>query len=170
MTDEHSRPDPPTTGDEFATLTGFLAHQRATFAWKCDGLPDDDLRRSLPPTDMSLAGMLKHLARVEDYWFSETVGEGGPTPPWDAMPWAAEWTDHVQHTGAELHELWRARVAVSDGIVRARQGRLDDTYPAWGGRGRVSLRWVLVHMIEEYARHNGHADLLREAIDGATGE
>ena len=170
MTEEYSRPDPPLSGDEVATLTGFLAYQRATLAWKCDGVSDHDLRRPVPPTSMSLAGLLKHLSRVEDYWFSETVGEGGPTPPWDAMPWAAEWENHVEHTGAELRQMWQARVAASDEVVRTRLDDLDATYPAWGGRGRVSLRWVLVHMIEEYARHNGHADLLRQAIDGAVGE
>jgi uncharacterized damage-inducible protein DinB len=121
---------------------------------------------------MSLGGLLKHLARVEDYWFTETVGRAGPVPPWDAMPRAAEWADHVEHTGAELRALWRSRVKASTAVVRTRlaEGGLDEQFPAWGGRGQVSLRWVLVHMVEEYARHNGHADLLRQAVDGAVGE
>lgn len=170
MTEDFPRPDPPLSGSEAETLVGFLAYQRATFAWKCSGVSDEDLRRTIHPTDMSLAGLLKHLARVEDHWFSETVGRGGPTPPWDAMPWAAEWTNHVEHSGDELRAMWQSRVEVSDGVVRSALPDLGATYPAWGGQAQVSLRWVLVHMVEEYARHNGHADLLRQAVDGSVGE
>ena len=90
------------------------------------------------------------------------------------MPWAAEWQNVHEDTGEELRRLWAERVERSRAVVAERLQGGDDpltgTHPAWGGRAHPSLRWVLVHMIEEYARHNGHADLLRQAIDGETGE
>lgn len=177
--DEHGRPDPPQDGDEAATLVGFLDYQRATFAWKCEGLSDEQLRVALPPTSMTLGGLLKHLAYVEDYWCTEVVA-GEPMPePWasadlDADPdW--EWHSAADDPGVELRALWADRVGQSQTVVDIRVGQdgteaLAETHPAWGGRGRVSLRWVLVHLIEEYSRHNGHADLIRESIDGRTGE
>ena len=177
--DEHGRPETPYVADEVGTLLGFLDHQRATVEWKCHGLTDGELRRRLPPFDaspsaMSLGGLLKHLARVEDFWFSEVVAQGGPQEPWASMRWAAEWSTADDDSGDELRTLWAGRVARSRAVVDAELTTgaepLSRTYAAWGGRGRVSLRWVLVHMIEEYARHAGHADLLREAIDGQTGE
>lgn len=175
QTDEYGRPEVQLDGDEATTLLGFLDFQRATLAWKCAGLSDEQLRTRLQhPTAMSLGGLLKHLARVEDYWFSEVVAERDKQEPWASMPWAAEWADAAEDSGAELRQLWADRVAASRLVVGARLAAGDDalaaTHAAWGGRGRPSLRWVLVHMIEEYARHNGHADLLREAIDGETGE
>ena len=172
--DEYGRPEAPLAGSEVETLLGFLDHQRATLAWKCADLDDDQLRRPLHPTSMTLAGMLKHLTRVEDNWFSDVVGEGQPLEPWASMPWGAEWENHAADAGVELRRSWEARVEASRRVVSAQletgPRALDATHPAWGGQGRPSLRWVLVHMIEEYARHNGHADLLRESIDGQTGE
>lgn len=172
--DEHGRPEPALAGSEIETLLGFLDHQRATMAWKCAGLDDGQLRAALHPTSMTLAGMLMHLARVEDGWFSEVVAEQEKLAPWNAMPWAAEWDSALGQSGDELRQLWAERVEASRRVVTAQleagETALDATHPAWGGRGRPSLRWVLVHMIEEYARHNGHADLLRESIDGQTGE
>ena len=172
--DEHGRPDPPLAGDELATLLGFLDLQRATLEWKCRGLTDEQLAAPLPPTAMTLGGMLKHLARVEDNWFSEVVAEADKPEPWASMPWAAEWEHFTEDPGDELRRLWAERVAASRQIVAGQiahgPSALDATHAAWDGRGHVSLRWVLVHMIEEYARHNGHADLLRESIDGETGE
>jgi hypothetical protein len=149
-TDEHGRTDTPFAAGEVETLLGFLDYQRQTFAWKCRGLTDAQLRAPLHPTVMTLGGMLKHLTRVEDQWFSEVVAERSRLDPWAAMDWAAEWSNPV------------VAGALVDG--------LGTTHPAWDGQGQVSLRWVLVHMIEEYARHVGHADLLREAVDGQTGE
>lgn len=173
-TDENGRPEVPLAGGEVETLLGFLDYQRATLAWKCAGLDDDQLRLALHPTSMTLAGLLKHMARVEDSWFSNVVGEGEALEPWASMPWAAEWENCAADTGEELRRTWALRVEASRGVVSAQleadPTALDATHPAWGGQGRPSLRWVLVHMIEEYARHNGHADLLRESIDGQTGE
>jgi uncharacterized damage-inducible protein DinB len=177
--DEYGRPEPPEQGDEGATLLGFLDYQRATLEWKCRGLSDEHLRVALPPTSMTLGGMLKHLAYVEDYWFTQ-VAAGQPAPePWasadlDADPdW--DWHSAAGDPGGELRALWADRVQRSRAIVADQLGQggaavLGGVHPAWGGQGRVSLRWVLVHMIEEYSRHNGHADLIRESIDGQTGE
>ncbi|MGH3646047.1 MAG: DinB family protein [Micromonosporaceae bacterium] len=179
QTDEHGRPEPPLEGDEVATLLGFLDYQRATLEWKCRGLSDEQLRVALPPTSMTLGGMLKHLAWVEDYWYTKTI-VGEPMPePWASVDWKAdsdwEWHSAADDTGDELRALWADRVKRSRAVVDARLGQVEvealrESYSAWGGQGRVSLRWVLVHMIEEYARHNGHADLIRESIDGQTGE
>ena len=172
--DEYGRPEIPLAGDEIETLLGFLDYQRATLAWKCRGLNDAQLRSKLSPTSMTLGGMLKHMARVEDYWFSEVVAEGEKPEPWATMGWAAEWQNASSQIGEDLRQLWAERVEASRCVVAARLGAgeaaLGATHPAWDGQGRPSLRWVLVHMIEEYARHNGHADLIRESIDGETGE
>jgi uncharacterized damage-inducible protein DinB len=177
--DEHGRPEPPHAGDEVATLLGFLDYQRGTLAWKCAGLSDEQLRQTLPPSSMSLGGMLKHLAYVEDYWFTEGVGEQPSPEPWASVDWKAdrdwEWHSAAVDTGEALRGLWDARVQAARDLVAAELSEhgsdaLGRTHPAWDGRGQVSLRWVLTHMIEEYARHNGHADFLRESIDGATGE
>lgn len=164
----------PLAGGEVETLLGFLDYQRATFAWKCRGLNDEQLRTALPPTPMTLGGLLKHLARVEDVWFSEVVAEGDRPEPWASKPWSAEWQDAVGESGEALRGLWERRVEASRRVVttqlEAGESALATTHSAWEGEGHPSLRWVLVHMIEEYARHNGHADLLRESIDGQTGE
>ncbi len=86
----------------------------------------------------------------------------------------AEWDNSAAGSGEELRQLWAGRVEVSRRVVSARleagEAALEATHPAWHGQGRASLRWVLVHMIEEYARHNGHADILREQVDGQTGD
>jgi uncharacterized damage-inducible protein DinB len=174
QTDGSGRPEPPPAGTEVQTLLGFLDHQRATLAWKCSGLDDGQLRSALPPTSMTLAGLLKHLARVEDGWFSTVVAEQPRPQPWADMPWAAEWDNCAADTGEELRRLWAERVEVSRRVVAdqlaAGSTALDLTHPTGHEGADVSLRWVLVHMIEEYARHNGHADLLRQSIDGQTGE
>ena len=172
--DEYGRPETPLAAGEVATLLGFLDFQRATLEWKCRGLADDQLRTPLAPTAMTLAGMLLHLARVEEQWFSEVVAEAPRIDAWATKEWAAEWTDAPSIPGEELRATWARSVQRSRDVVSSQlaagDAALDDTHPAWDGQARVSLRWVLVHMIEEYARHNGHADLLRESIDGTVGD
>lgn len=177
--DEQGRPEPPVAQDEVATLLGFLDFQRATLEWRCRGLDDDQLRVALPPTSMTLGGMLKHLAYVEDAWFTEVVaGEAAPKP-WSSVDWTSdpdwEWRSSAADSGQELRTLWAECVGRSRDVVSRQLGQdpaaaLGETHLRWSGKVRVSLRWVLVHMIEEYARHNGHADLIRESIDGQTGE
>jgi uncharacterized damage-inducible protein DinB len=174
LPDDARRPDPPLAGTEVETLLGFLEYQRATLAWKCSGLTDEQLHAHLAPTAITLGGLLMHLSRVEDYWFGAVAAAGPTLKPWAGMEWAAEWELSLTQSGAALHRQWSERVDHSRAIVAARLSESPDalsrTYPAWNGEGSASLRWVITHMIEEYARHNGHADLLRESIDGATGE
>lgn len=176
-TDEHGRPVPPLESGEVATLLGFLDYQRATLEWKCRGLSDEQLRAALPPTSMTLGGLLKHLALVEDIWFTQVVGGEPMSEPWASAytgpDW--EWRSAGDNSGDDLRALWAERVKRSHAIVKSRLGQgeeaaLSQAHSAWDGQGRASLRWVLVHMIEEYSRHNGHADLIRESIDGQTGE
>jgi len=177
--DELGRPRPPQEAGETATLLGFLDYQRATLEWKCRGLSDDQLRVAVPPTSMTLGGLLKHLAYVEDYWLTQVVAGQPPAEPWTREDWEADpdwdWHSAADDPGDELRALWVERVERSRAVAGSQlsQGEaeaLDEAHSAWGGQGRVSLRWVLVHMIEEYARHNGHADLIRESVDGQTGE
>jgi uncharacterized damage-inducible protein DinB len=177
--DQHGRPEPPLESDETATLLGFLDYQRATLEWKCRGLSDEQLRVALPPTAMTLGGMLKHLAYVEDYWFTEVAAEQPSPEPWASVDWKTDpdwdWHSAASDPGDGLRALWaeragRSRAVVTAQIARGNAEALGHAHPAWGGRGRASLRWILVHMVEEYARHNGHADLIRESIDGETGE
>jgi hypothetical protein len=166
LTGEHGRPEPPLEGGEVATLLGFLGYQRATLGWKCRGLSHEQLRVTLPPSPVTLGGLLKHLAYVEDYWFTEVVA-GEPAPePWASADTAAdpdwEWTSAAGDSGDYLRALWAERVERSNAMIAAQLDKgeaaaLGEAHAARGGQGRVSLRWVLVHMVEEYARHNGHA-------------
>jgi uncharacterized damage-inducible protein DinB len=175
--DEHGRPEPPPAGDEAATLLGFLDYQRATFAWKCSGLDPAGLAATVGVSSMTLGGMLKHLALVEDSWFSERLAGRPPERPWDMVDWDAdpdwEWRTAARDSPEQLRELWRDAVArsrsrVTQALAGGGPGQL--ARQAWPDGRAPSLRWILCHMIEEYARHNGHADLIRETLDGQTGE
>jgi len=175
--DEQGRPEPPLAGDETATLLGFLDFQRATLAWKVSGLAADGLRATVGPSTMTLGGMLKHLAYVEEGWFSRTLHRRDRQPPWDAVDWKADpdwdWHSAADDTPEQLLGLWRDSVARSRALVdeALAGGGLDQlARRPWPDGNAPSLRWILVHMIEEYSRHNGHADLLRESVDGQTGE
>lgn len=178
--DEQGRREPPMAAGEAATLLGFLDFQRDTLAWKVRGLDEAGLRATLHPTAMTLAGVVKHLAWVEDFWFTHTAGRAPMPPPWAHVDWDAdhdwEWTSAVRDDPATLLATWEASTARSREVVasllagRGEGEALGAPHPAWGGKEQVSLRWVLTHMVEEYARHNGHADLLRELLDGQTGE
>ena len=175
--DEQGRPEPPLATDETTTLIGFLDYQRATLAWKCAGLDAEGLNAQLPPTDMTLAGLLNHMAYVEDSWFSRWLYDNKRQPPWDTVDWTntPDWDWH-QARNNPPHE---PRTRWNDAVPRSRDlltkalttGGLDrPTARSWPDGRAPSLRWVLCHMIEEYARHNGHADILRQSVDGETGE
>jgi uncharacterized damage-inducible protein DinB len=175
--DEHGRPEPPLAAGEAATLTGFLDYQRATLDWKCRGLGPDGLRARTAASSMTLGGILKHLSYVEDYWFGRMLHDRPAAVPWNSVDWEAdqdwEWNSAAGDTPEELRSLWRSAVERSRAAVAEALGRGDLAQPArraWPDGRAASLRWILCHMIEEYARHNGHADLLREAVDGQTGE
>jgi uncharacterized damage-inducible protein DinB len=175
--DEYGRPEPPLAGDETATLLGFLEFQRATLAWKCGGLDAVGLRATVGASSMTLGGLLKHLAYVEDDWFSRALHGRDPAPPWDTVDWKADrdwdWHSAAEDSPEQLMALWQDAVARSRVLVKEAlaDGGLDRLARRTWPDGRApSLRWILCHMIEEYARHNGHADLLRESVDGLVGE
>jgi uncharacterized damage-inducible protein DinB len=174
--DDQGRPEPPLAGDETATLLGYLDYQRATLAWKCSGLDSAGLNVTVAVSTMTLGGILKHMAYVEDAWFSRLDDLERP-PPWDTVDWKAdpdwEWHSAADDSPDQLRELWensveRSRTLVAKALAEGGLGRL--TVWKWPDGRSPSLRWILCHMIEEYARHNGHADLLRESVDGETGE
>ena len=173
MTDDSSfRSYPENAGDERTTLTGFLDYQRGTLEWKCAGLTPEELaRRATPPSTLSLLGIVRHLADVERTWFRRRITNESVPPIFftDAEP-DLDFDGAVAdpEVVAAAFSAWRREVARAREITSA--VKLDDTFIHPGMGERLSVRWVLTHMIEEYARHNGHADLLREAIDGQTGE
>lgn len=175
--DEHGRPEPPLAADETATLLGFLDYQRATLAWKCSGLDAAGLSATVGASSMTLGGLLKHLAYVEDSWFSRWLHGRDRQPPWDTVDWEADpdwdWHSAAEDSPEQLFELWEDAVARSRSLVAealAVGGLEQRARRTWPDGRAPSLRWILCHMIEEYARHNGHADLLRESVDGHTGE
>ncbi|WP_405009344.1 DinB family protein [Kitasatospora sp. NBC_01539] len=165
------RIDPPFAADETAMLTAWLDYHRATLLLKTEGLTPEQLReRSVPPSSLSLLGLVRHMAEVERHWFLGIL-QGQEFE--EGIYWTSEDEDgdFNQVDGADP-EADLATFRTQVGLAREAAAGLPPETP--GKRLRrgeeVTLRWILVHMIEEYARHNGHADLLRERIDGATGE
>lgn len=175
-TDEHGRPEPPITGDEWETLRGFLDFHRATFAWKTSGLSQAQLAQTLGPSTMTLAGLIKHLTLVEDQWFREVLWAEEDIEPWASVDWktSPDWDfdTALQDDPTELVENWRKSVShARDNAGRAfMEDGLDARSKATHHGETPNLRWIMTHMIEEYARHNGHVDLIRESIDGLTGD
>lgn len=175
--DEYGRPEPPVAAGEIDTLLGYLDYQRSTLEWKTRGLSRTQLGVTIAKSTMTLGGLLKHMAFVERYWFAKRLLGQPMGDPWGSVDWKAEpdweWTSSVIDEPDVLRELWQrscgeSRTIVANTLVT---GSLDTLCATpWPNGESPSLRWVLVHMIEEYARHNGHADLLRESVDGETGE
>jgi hypothetical protein len=176
--DEPGRVEPPIAGDETATLLGFLERQRATFSWKSGGLDAAGLNATLAPTSMTLGGMIKHLAHIEDEYFSQWLNGRDLGPPWDAVDWDSDrdwdWHSAAEDTPEQLLTLWQDTVARSRSLVAEAlsEGGLERPGAGITNEHGVhpTLRYILITMIEEYGRHNGHADLLRESIDGLTGQ
>jgi len=172
------RTDPPTAADEATTLRAFLDFHRRTLLQKADGLDAAGLAATLPPSTITLGGLLHHLAYVEDHWFGAVLHGDAPHAWWTDADWAAdrdwEWTVARTLSPDELRHRFTATAARSDErIERALAAGGLDAVAVRRDRDTgepVSLRWILVHLVEEYARHNGHADLIRESVDGATGE
>jgi uncharacterized damage-inducible protein DinB len=175
--DEYGRPEPPLAAGEIETLIGFLEYHRATFAWKVRDLDPVGLRTTVGASTMTLGGMLKHLAYYEDHWFSHRMQGNERAAEWVDENWDAdpdwEWHSAAEDSATTLHALWRdvvsrsrdllAETLAADGLDRPARRSLPD--------GRTpTVRWIVMHMIEEYARHNGHADLIRESVDGLIGE
>lgn len=171
-----TRPEPPPQPDERTALETFLEYFRATLRWKADGLTDEQARlATVEPSIMSIAGLLRHMAEVERHWFQMYLRGDDE----DRLFWGGDDPDADFHvpddvTLAECLALYDAEIATSRSI--AAQHSLDDLAARSdlrrepGTDWRPNLRWIVVHMIEEYARHAGHADLIRERIDGATGD
>ncbi|WP_410809356.1 DinB family protein [Micromonospora sp. 067-2] len=179
MTDleDQAFPRPPLAADEAATLLGFLDRQRATLAWKCGGLDEAGLQARLAPSSMTLGGLLKHLAHIEDDIFSTWLLGRDADPPWNAVDWDADpdwdWRSAAGESPEHLVALWRGAVARSRTIVAEAlaDGGLEQLGRFRNSRGESpTLRYILITLIEEYARHVGHADLIRESVDGLTGE
>ncbi|HEX2895959.1 MAG TPA: DinB family protein [Marmoricola sp.] len=176
--DPQRRVDPPLRAGEAGTLLAFLDYHRDTLRMKVAGLDREQLGRTLPPSTMTLGGLVKHLTLVEENWFS-VVLEGNPfDEPWASVDWDGdpdwEWRTGSTDQPEALLAAYERTVARVDQMIRAalERGGPDSlsAKESRHGEGAFSLRWILLHMIEEYARHNGHADLLRESIDGEVGE
>jgi hypothetical protein len=176
MPEPAARVDPPYTAAEMTMLRSYLDYQRETFRWKTSGLSQQQLSTAHPPSTLTLAGLIKHLALVEDWWFGVKLVGSTHMAPFTDVDFDTD-PDWEFRTAADdppeyLFRLWERAVAASDvNIAGAAEGldtvavrRIPRT-----GEG-ISLRWILLHMIEEYARHNGHADLIRERVDGLVGE
>jgi len=157
----------PLTGGEKESLRASLDRHRDVILWKLEGLDDDALRRPMTPSGTNLLGLVKHLAAVEYGWFVLTFGrEAEPLPFDDDDPDADLRVGPDETTEEVLAFHGRARAAADRVIAEV---DLDDTGRAWFGDA-VSMRWVLIHMIEENARHAGHVDIVRELIDGTVGD
>ncbi|WP_411104941.1 DinB family protein [Streptomyces sp. cmx-4-9] len=168
MTDDQ-RIHPSKVADDRTSLISFLDYQRATLAMKCAGLTGEQLKRkALPTSGLTLLGLVRHAASVERGWFRSVVNAEDVKTPWPGEVDGTFAEFHVEDADVdEAFAVWREECARARAVA-ASFSSLDDTVNLRGET--ISLRYVLTHMIEEYARHNGHADLLREAIDGVVGE
>lgn len=172
VTTPDGRPLPPLHADERTMLEAWLDFHRATLARKCAGLTDEQLRQaSVPPSTMTLLGLVQHMTLVERNWFQRVfAGQDAPLEEEREFGFALEPGRGIDAVLAAWQaQIARGREAVANASLddSGRFTRQDDV--EYYGTSKVSLRWILVHLVEEYARHNGHADLLRERIDGATG-
>ncbi|HEX6515024.1 MAG TPA: DUF664 domain-containing protein [Nocardioidaceae bacterium] len=169
--------EPPLAGSELEHLVGALERLRTTFRWKTDGLGPSGLNTRIGASSLTLGGLLKHLALIEDFTFTDKLRGEPPGAPWDPTAWDddPDWelTSAARDTPEQLYALW-------DGAVERSRARLDAALANGGldqlvdvavpdGR-HASLRRLLCDLVEEYGRHTGHADLIREAVDGRVGE
>ncbi len=177
MTDNDTPWEPPIAGTEVEHLVGALDRLRTTFRWKADGLDATGLQTRIGASTLTLGGLLKHLAAQEDYAFATKLSGEPLGAPWDAWGWDGsndwEFTSAADNAPEELYALW-------DGAVERSRARLDAAladggldqlvHVAWPDGRHASLRRLVCDLIEEYGRHTGHADLIREAVDGLVGE
>ena len=174
MTIEHR--EPPLAGTEAEHLIGALNRLRATFRWKTDGLDAAGLQTRIGASALTLGSLLKHLARAEDEMFTRKLDGTPVSPPWDTVDWDADpdwdFTSAADDTPSQLYEIWDTTIVRTQARLDAalENGGLELVTLAWPGRGQLSLRRLVCDLIEEYGRHTGHADLLREAVDGRVGE
>lgn len=161
--------------DETTILLGYLERQRAIFAWKTSELDAAGMRITVGASAITLGGLLKHLAHAEFHWFSTYLtGEEPPSPYDRPESWGEDWHPAANETPNQLRKLWGDTVVRSQFLIAqtvARGGLEEESRPPWDeGIGNPTLRWIICHMIEEYSRHIGHADLIRESVDGSVGE
>jgi uncharacterized damage-inducible protein DinB len=164
--------DPPYVASEREMLLTWLQLQRDTVAWKCEGLDDEQLRRrAVPPSTLSLLGLVRHMTEVERNWFGRRLRDADAPPHYysDAQP-DGDFDDLGSATTGDVFATWRAECATADAAIAQVADLAAISKPSRNDPRPVSLRWIIVHMIEEYARHLGHADLLRQSIDGAVGD
>lgn len=159
-------------GDELTTLTQFLEFHRSVLAHRTWGLSQTELATPLAPSDLTLGGLLKHMAYVEDIWFHERFLGNEPVEPWASVDWDTDpdWEMHsaAGDTPKQLFDQYGESCARSRAVTAS--ASLDQlSVDSRGDGSHWSMRWILVHMIEEYARHCGHADFIRESIDGEVG-
>ena len=172
------RRDPPLIADEQTMLLAWLDFHRDTLRLKTEGLTSDQLSAPLPPSTLTLGGLLKHMALVEDHWFSVVLLGNDKAEPWRDIDWDADpaWEFHsaFDDSPEDLRRWFDDACAASDRALKRvlADGGLDALAERESRHtgGKFSLRWIVTHMVEEYARHNGHADLIRESIDGSTGD
>jgi uncharacterized damage-inducible protein DinB len=165
------RPDPPFVADERPMLDAWLDYHRATLAIKCDGLSTQQLReRAVPPSPLSLLGLVRHMAEVERGWFQRAfVNEDTPPLFYSEADPDGDFNNVDDADPEEAFSAWRDACDRARAIA-ASATSLDEIARNPRNRDQISLRWIMTHMIEEYARHNGHADFLRERIDGTVGD
>ncbi|GAB6898701.1 mycothiol transferase [Kineosporia succinea] len=178
MVDEQGRPQPPVAGGEVETQIGYLEFFRASFRWKTGDLDAAELNLTLGPSSMTLGGMMKHLAFVEDHWFRYYLQGAERSAPWNGVDWDSDrdwdWNSAASDSPDQIRTLWETSVARSREATNAAlaDGGLDHLARRIirQDNEEPNLRWIVAHMNEEYARHLGHADLIRESIDGLVGE
>jgi hypothetical protein len=177
MTNNDTPWEPPIAGTEVEHLVGALNRLRTTFRWKADDLDAAGLRTRIGASSLTLGGLLKHLARAEDEMFCTKLSGKPLGAPWDTADWRTDpdwdFNSAVDDTPEQLYALWDGTVERSRATLDAAlaDGGLDQpVHLAWPGGRHASLRRLVCDLIEEYGRHTGHADLLREAVDGRVGE
>ena len=157
----------PFTGGEKECLQASLDRHREVVLWKLEGLDDEQLRRPMTPSGTNLLGLVKHLAAVEYGWFCETFGRATEPLPFDEQDGDADLRVLPEESTADIVAFYGRARAAADQVVA--ELSVDDLGRAWSGEP-VSLRWVLIHMVEETARHAGHMDIVRELLDRTTGD
>jgi uncharacterized damage-inducible protein DinB len=170
MAPEDTRQEPAFLSDERSSLTAWLDYHRATLLHKCQGLDGEQLvRRSVPPSTLSLLGLVRHMWLVEWWWFERIFADGPASAPIDTeQDHDAEFNELDPDRAGDDMAAFERQCAISRSIVEAADSL--DVPSRSSQRDTRDLRWIMVHMIEEYARHNGHADLLRQCVDGEVGE
>ena len=156
----------PYTGDEKISLHASLNRHRDVVRWKVEGLDEEQLRRPMTPTGTNLIGLVKHLGSIEYGWFCNPFGRTSEWIEYDPANPEADMRARPDESSSDILAYYERACAAADQVID--EVGLEEVGTAWGGTV-VSLRWILIHMIEDTARHAGHMDILRELIDGATG-